>query len=385
MALQQNIPPRRVVFFAYIRKQGITEHFCNMALAVSRHTDLLVIYDKRIESGNNLIHRLRDNNIECIDASELKKVTALRLEKVSFLFHCNGFAHLRSAIKVSRSTDKIMISVHCFRHALWYAKGFAFLTYFLFSKSVDMWHFLSYKSRDEYFWFRNIPSNTCVYPLGVEKLFMSEIAELCAVKDLEGEEITDLPNRVNIVYIAQLQPWKRHLFLLRSLQHILKGNTYLYLLGEGPLIKKLMTFARELGIRDHVIFTGKVNRKTVHCILSHARLAVTVSPSETFGWCVLEPFCMNVPIVTTDVGIANSIINDFRNGFIVDVNCEEEEFRNKVKYALEHMQNVDNSSMNNLYSWQTYGRITANCYSSIFKIEVKVDNKSIFYYTKKVR
>lgn len=74
---------------------------------------------------------------------------------------------------------------------------------------------------------------------------------------------------------------------------------------------------------------------------------------------------MNVPIVTTNVGIANSIINDFRNGFIVDVNCEEEEFRNKVKYALEHIQDVDNSSMNNLYSWQTYGRITANCYSSI--------------------
>ncbi len=355
-----------VIFFAFVKAKGITEHIYNMALAISRYTDLLIVYDRRIEFDNRYLDSFRNNDIECVDVSELKQTVVARFEGVPLLFHCHGFAHLWLTIKLSRSIDKIILSVHCFRHALWYAKGVAFLTYCLFSKSVDMWHFLSYKSRDEYFWFRNIPSNTCVYPLGVEKLFMSEIAELCVVKDLDGEEITDLLNRINIVYIAQLQPWKRHVFLLRSLQHILKGNTYLYLLGEGPLLKKLMTFARKLGIRDHVIFTGRVDRKTVHYILSHANLSVTVSPSETFGWCLLEPFCMNVPIVTTNVGIANSIINDFRNGFIVDVNCEEEEFRNKVKYALEHIQDVDNSSMNNLYSWQTYGRITANCYSSIF-------------------
>ena len=367
MISQQNITERKVIIFASVKGQDITEHYCNMALAISRYMDLLVVYDKKREADNKRLDNFHAHDIECIDISELERVIKTRFNKISLLFHCHGFYHLRLAKKFMRSIDKIMMSVHCFRHALWYAKGFAILTYFLFSSSVDMWHFLSYKSRDEYFWFRNIPSNTCVYPLGLERLFMSKTAELCIVKDLNGEEIIDLPNRINIVCIAQLQPWKRHLFLLRSLQSILKGNTYLYLLGEGPLLKKIMAFATKSGIRNNVVFTGKVDRKTVYYILSHAKLSVTVAPSETFGWCLLEPFCMDVPIVTTNVGIANSVIHDFYNGFILNKNCTEGNFLEKTILALKYLRKIDNSESKRLFLWETFAKASVNCYEFLLE------------------
>lgn len=369
MVQKQTIQKRLIVFFAYVKYQGITEHFCNMALAVGKYTDILVVYDKKIEANNKYINVLQENNIECVDILELRHVIVTRFKSTPLLFHCQGFVHLKLAKKHSRSIDKIMISLHCFRQALWYGKFVAILTYSLFFRTVDMWHILCHKNREDYFWFRNIPANTSVFPLGVEELFMTKTMESCMVKDLEGGEITDIPERVNIVYIAQFQPWKRHRFLLQSLMPILKGNTHLYLLGEGPTLGKVMGLAKELGIRDHVTFTGKVDRKTVHYILSHATLAVTVSNSETFGWCLLEPFCMDVPIVTTNVGIANSIIHDFYNGFILNPNCTEEQFLEKTKMAMKYLRDIDNSEIKHLYLWDTFGRTTVRCYDSMYEVE----------------
>lgn len=363
---EQNIPNNSVVFFAYVRDQGI-EHTCNMALAIGKYIDLLVVYDRRIESSSIFLNRLQESNIECVDISELKKVIATRSRNEPLLFHCNGFAHLRMAKKMCRPMDKILITVHCFRNARWFAKWVAILTYTVFFRSVDMWHFVCHKSRDEYFWYRKIPVNTCAFPLGVEELFMKKTAEPCVVKDLDGKEIEDLHNRVSIVCIARFQPWKRHLFLLRSLRSILNGNTYLILLGEGHLLKKVMNLAGKLGIREHVIFTGRVDRKTLHNILSYANLSVTVSTSETFGFCNMEPFCMDVPIVTTNVGISNSIIHDFYNGFILNTNCTENELLEKTKLALNFHRKVDNSKMKDLFLWDTFGRNTVECYNSMFK------------------
>jgi len=338
-----------------------------MALAIGRYTDLSVVYDRRLESGSLYMDKLQEKNIKCIDVSRLKKVIAAYYETTPLLFHCHGFSHLRKALKIARPIDKVMISVHCFRHATWYAKWMALITYFLFFRSVNKWHFLCQRSRDEYFWYKKIPSNTCSFPLGVEELFMTKMAQVCLVKDLISQDIIDLTSKVNIVYIARFQAWKRHVFLLRSLRPILKGDTYLILVGEGPILDQVMDLATKLGVQDNVVFTGRVNRETVHYVLSHANLAVTVSPSETFGWCLLEPFCMGVPIVTTNVGIANSIIHDFYNGFILNKNCKEKEFLEKVKMALKHLKDIDNSDKKSLYLWDNFGKNTARCYDSLFE------------------
>lgn len=356
-----------ILFFAYDKFEGITEHCFNMVVASGRYKDLMVVYDKNVESDRVYLNQLQESVKECIDISELKEVISTRYRKQPLLFHCHGFSHLRIAKKVCRPIDKILLTVHCFRHALWYAKWVAILTYLLYFRSVDLWHFLCARNREEYFWFRRFPSNTCVFPLGVEELFMEKSVKELVVNDLSGREVPYIHDTINIVYIARFESWKRHMFLLRSLRSILRDNTYLYLLGDGSYLRKTTKTANQMEIRNNVIFTGNVDRKTVHYILKHAALAVTVSPSETFGWCLLEPFCMDIPIVTTNVGIANSIIHDYYNGFILNENCNEKEFLEKIKIALKHLKNIDNSDKKSLYLWDTFGKNTARCYDGLFE------------------
>ncbi len=338
-----------------------------MALAISRYTDLIAVYDKRAETDNRYLGRLQRNNIECIDILELKQTIAEQYERIPLLFHCHGFSHLRLVSKVIRRIDKVMMSMHSFKHGMWYTKWVVLFAYFRFFRLVDMWQFLSHKGMDEFFWYRKPPLNTCVFPLSVEEFFMMRNRRNGTIRDVSGKQITRLAEKINIVCVAHFFHCKRHLFLLRSLRSILYGNNYLFLIGDGPLLEKVMSLAEELGIRDHVIFTGKVDIKTVHNILSHSNLSVTVSRSETFGWCLLESFCMDIPIVTTNVGIATSLIYDFLNGFVLDKNCTEKEFLEKTKLALKYLRKVDNSKTKHLYLWETYAKSAVNCYSNMLE------------------
>lgn len=356
----------KVYFFAHIKTQGLTEHMCNMALSVSKYAELLIVYDKRIERDRHYLDMLRANNIGYVHISELQEAVDSCVKNTSVLFHCNGFAHLRLAAKVARPIDRIVLSVHCFRNALWYGTFFAIATYLLFWRRVDLWHFLSHKSRQEYFWFRGIPGNTCVFPLGIEELFMRKAMDSPVIRDVSGKQIENFSNKKIIVYIARFQPWKHHIFLLESLAAILKGNVNLILIGEGPFFNKVKKVSERIGIRENVIFTGRIERKAVHSILSKANLAVAVTSSETFGWCVLEPFCMDVPVVASDIGIARDLIIDYYNGFILTSGCNREELLEKVKVALKHITKVDNSDKKHLYHWETFGNNVSRCYNSLF-------------------
>lgn len=365
---KQNPSKSIVLFFAYIKYQGIIEHMCNMVLAIAPYTDLVVVYDKKLEFTQNNLNRFKANNIQYFDISELSEVISTRFNNKPLLFHCNGFSHLRIAKKVRRPGDKIMLSVHCFRNAQRKGKwGVAPLTYLLYFRSVDLWHFMSTKNREEYFWFRIFPSCSCVFPLGVEELFMTRPTKRYEVRDLSGKIIADISNKVNIVCIARFKSWKRHKYLLRSLCPILRDNTYLYLLGHGPILRDVMDMAEEMGIRNNVIFTGNVDRHMVHYLLDNASIAVTVSTSETFGWSLLESFCMDVPIVTTNVGIASSIIQDYHNGFILHPDCKKEEFMEKTILGLKLFNKVDNSGIKQKYLWDNYGKTAARCYDSLMQ------------------
>ena len=355
-----------VLFFAYDKLEGVTGHCFNMAVASGRYADLMVVYDKSVELDRVYLNKLQER-MECVDISELKQVISSRFRNKPLLFHCNGFVHLRIAKRLSRPMDKILLTVHGFRNSQRKGKWVALLTYLLYSRSVDLWHFLSIRSREEYFWFKRCPSNTCVFPLGVEQLLMEKPTKVSVVRDLSGKEVPDISNKVNIVYIARFQPWKRHRFLLRSLCPILRDNTYLYLLGEGALLSKVMKMAAQMGIRNNVIFTGYVDRYMVHYILDNASLAVGVSVTETFGWFLVEPYCMDVPIVTTNVGIAGSIIRDYCNGFILPTKCTKKEFLDKTIEALRLYKRVDNSGTKKLYAWNNYGESVVKSYESLMQ------------------
>jgi glycosyltransferase involved in cell wall biosynthesis len=103
-----------------------------------------------------------------------------------------------------------------------------------------------------------------------------------------------------IVCVGIYKPRKNHARLLKAFQLLLKSGTQSRLviagpMGEGkPILQRLAT---ELGVAEHVVFTGFVNDADLRALYSGARVCVCPSLYEGFGFTVLEAMACGVPVV----------------------------------------------------------------------------------------
>ena len=84
---------------------------------------------------------------------------------------------------------------------------------------------------------------------------------------------------------------------------------------------------------------------------------------------LLEASSMEKPIVTTNVGIASSIIQDYYNGFILPTKCTEKEFLTKTIEALKIYKRLDNSRTKYFFTWNHYAESVFQSYVSLMKLE----------------
>jgi glycosyltransferase involved in cell wall biosynthesis len=134
-----------------------------------------------------------------------------------------------------------------------------------------------------------------VYP-AVDPFFQSgaDPAEVASVRSRFGID------RDYILYVGIYKPRKNHARLLKAFQLLLKTGARSRLviagpMGEGkPILQRLAT---ELGIAEHVVFTGFVNDADLRALYSGARVCVCPSLYEGFGFTVLEAMACGTPLV----------------------------------------------------------------------------------------
>lgn len=85
--------------------------------------------------------------------------------------------------------------------------------------------------------------------------------------------------------------------------------------GQTGLLKELQKQARELGLSEEAIFTGK--RRDIPALLALCDVTVLSSLKEGFSNAVVESLAMGVPMVATGVGGNAEAILDGETGFIV--------------------------------------------------------------------
>jgi glycosyltransferase involved in cell wall biosynthesis len=114
-----------------------------------------------------------------------------------------------------------------------------------------------------------------------------------------------------LITIASLHVYKGHTFLLKALHQVLKEipETYLWLVGDGPLMEPLKAEVEKLDLAPYVSFLGF--RKDVPELLSFATLFVLPSLREGFPLAIVEASAAGLPIIATDVGgNPEGVIND---------------------------------------------------------------------------
>lgn len=118
--------------------------------------------------------------------------------------------------------------------------------------------------------------------------------------------------------VGRLDPQKDHATLLRAFARLVADGRYAHLrvVGTGPLQGDLEALAGELGIGDQVELLGP--RPDVPELLRSADAFVSSSAWEGLPLVLLEAAAAELPIVATDVGGTDEIVDDGENGFLCE-------------------------------------------------------------------
>ena len=124
-----------------------------------------------------------------------------------------------------------------------------------------------------------------------------------------------------VLQVSWIIPEKGVLDFLLAGATVLTGSSdvQFVVVGEGAFRQEYMRKAGELGLGDHVTWTGLVEDPVEAGVYDAAD--VTCQPSrweEIFGWVIAEAMAYCKPLVATRVGAIPELVLDGESGFLVD-------------------------------------------------------------------
>ncbi len=123
-------------------------------------------------------------------------------------------------------------------------------------------------------------------------------------------------NEKIILYVGRLVYEKGVQNLIAAMPKILNGyhDSKLIIAGKGGMLDELRDEVRRLGIDNKVYFTGYLSLDKITKMYKCADVAVFPSTYEPFGVVALEGMLSGTPVVVSDVGGLNEIVDHRVNG-----------------------------------------------------------------------
>ena len=135
-------------------------------------------------------------------------------------------------------------------------------------------------------------------------------------RDYEFRRKYAMDNEKIILFIGRLVYEKGIQNLIAAMPKILNGykDAKLVIAGKGGMIDELRQQVHALGIDQKVYFAGYMNGKDVQKMYKAADISVFPSTYEPFGIVALEAMLSENPIVVSDIGGLNEIVQHRENG-----------------------------------------------------------------------
>lgn len=130
-----------------------------------------------------------------------------------------------------------------------------------------------------------------------------------------------------VLYVGRLNPEKNLPYLLEAFGALVQkhNDCKLRIAGEGSSKNELMRLTQRLKLESHVEFLGFVQHKDLVQHYIAADLFVLPSLVEAQPMVVIEAMRFSKPIIVTNRMVsANELVDDFKNGFIVDPDSVED-------------------------------------------------------------
>jgi 1,2-diacylglycerol 3-alpha-glucosyltransferase len=118
--------------------------------------------------------------------------------------------------------------------------------------------------------------------------------------------------RPNYVNVGSLVPIKDQVTLLNAFALVVSElpTAHLTIAGAGPLENDLRALASQLGLENHVTFTGQLSHDALPALYHSADVFVQASLHEGQGMALLEAGACGCALAGTDVGILSDLAHD---------------------------------------------------------------------------
>lgn len=136
----------------------------------------------------------------------------------------------------------------------------------------------------------------------------------------ESEELESFKESYNlsgkriVLFVGQIIRRKGISYLLKSIPAVLKDikeDVSFVFVGKGDYLRDSLCLVRDLGIEDHVIFTGPVNARDLVAFYKISDIFVLPSLSEGLPTSILEAMYFGLPVVSTDIPGVRDHFRDF--------------------------------------------------------------------------
>jgi len=149
------------------------------------------------------------------------------------------------------------------------------------------------------------------------------------IKDSESKikirEELDLSGNI-MISVGRLVPWKGFGTLISLMPTLLKKFPDLKLLiaGSGPQKEELEKLIFDLNLNDSIKLLGQLPKKDLYKYIKASDLFVLNTNYEGLSHQLLEVLSIGIPIVTTNVGGNPELIEDKKNGLLVNYDDQKE-------------------------------------------------------------
>ncbi|MDR1993682.1 MAG: glycosyltransferase family 4 protein [Nitrososphaerota archaeon] len=147
------------------------------------------------------------------------------------------------------------------------------------------------------------------------------------------------PNDIAIVSVGRLYARKGLFTLIECMSDVVKRvpNAKFIISGKGQSSEmvKLMAYAEQIGVKNHIIFTGYTPDQELPKLYQAADIFVLSTFYEHHPFAVLEALATGLPVVTTTVGGISETIQTGKNGLLVKP-FNSVRLSEAILYMIEH-------------------------------------------------
>ncbi len=181
--------------------------------------------------------------------------------------------------------------------------------------------------------------------------------------DLSSNQITarrtDNSKLKKIISAGRLVPWKGFATLIKIMKSLPKWQ--LIIAGNGPMKDELNNLIISLGLESRVKLLGIIPREELLIELNKSDLFILNTSFESFSFQTVEAMHLGVPVITTNIGNLKEIVEEGKEGILIEPN-NEEQLLSAIK-KIDGDENFRNSIIEN-----------AKKKSEKFSIEKTLDN-----------